>query len=358
MKNNLNSFDLEAHQVLEIINKQIEENVGKTLSDTQATILILLLKDNPPKYEEIGTQLKLKPNTIQVAAINLFKLLNKGFPELVTINKRNIKMNLFPIIQERINSNKITSEKNEIDNKLIEQSKEEFFNKSIESQAGERAKMDQFSSLEAEINKEDFYELPIKIPVRIIKEIDEIAQNKFLGQKLRHSEIILDALESYIKQYHLEQSLEQQKQKEKEEIIQAVEKDILEIIGEEIKKNQEKNANEIKVIIKELTSNILTKNNSNLYDNLNERLKCIEAHLDLNSILENNNIKLNKEKKIIIEKNTKVEEGLNDSELASLFGTSQSTVKRWRLGSSKPRGNNLKRLKKWEIKSDRWYEKK
>lgn len=50
-----------------------------------------------------------------------------------------------------------------------------------------------------------------------------------------------------------------------------------------------------------------------------------------------------------------VETGLTDEELANELGASASTVKRWRLGSSKPRGLQKKRLKQWEVRGDRWY---
>ncbi len=49
--------------------------------------------------------------------------------------------------------------------------------------------------------------------------------------------------------------------------------------------------------------------------------------------------------------------GLTDLQLADEFGVNPSMVKRWRTGSSKPRGNNAKRLKQWEVKGDRWYKK-
>ncbi len=55
---------------------------------------------------------------------------------------------------------------------------------------------------------------------------------------------------------------------------------------------------------------------------------------------------------------TAIEEtGLTDKQLADEFGVSPTMVRRWRTGSSKPRGNNLKRLKQWEVKGDLWYKK-
>ncbi len=51
------------------------------------------------------------------------------------------------------------------------------------------------------------------------------------------------------------------------------------------------------------------------------------------------------------------ETGLTDKQLADEFGVSPTMVRRWRTGSSKPRGNNAKRLKQWEIKGDLWYKK-
>ncbi len=49
--------------------------------------------------------------------------------------------------------------------------------------------------------------------------------------------------------------------------------------------------------------------------------------------------------------------GLTDKQLADFFGVNPSMVKRWRTGSSKPRGNNAFRLKQWEVKDDRWFSK-
>ncbi len=49
--------------------------------------------------------------------------------------------------------------------------------------------------------------------------------------------------------------------------------------------------------------------------------------------------------------------GLTDKELADEFGVNPSMVKRWRTGTSKPRGNNAKHLKQWEVKSDLWFKK-
>ncbi len=51
------------------------------------------------------------------------------------------------------------------------------------------------------------------------------------------------------------------------------------------------------------------------------------------------------------------EMGLTDNQLADEFGVSPTMIRRWRTGSSKPRGNNAKRLKQWEIKGDFWFPK-
>ena len=51
------------------------------------------------------------------------------------------------------------------------------------------------------------------------------------------------------------------------------------------------------------------------------------------------------------------ETGLTDEQLADEFGVNTSVVRRWRTGASKPRGNNLKRLKQWEVRGDRWFPK-
>ncbi|MDJ0727540.1 MAG: helix-turn-helix transcriptional regulator [Prochloraceae cyanobacterium] len=51
------------------------------------------------------------------------------------------------------------------------------------------------------------------------------------------------------------------------------------------------------------------------------------------------------------------ETGLTDKQLAEEFGVSPTMIKRWRTGSSKPRGNNAKRLKQWEFRGDLWYKK-
>ena len=49
------------------------------------------------------------------------------------------------------------------------------------------------------------------------------------------------------------------------------------------------------------------------------------------------------------------ETGLTDKQLADEFGVNPTMIRRWRTGSSKPRGNNAKRLKEWEVKRDRWF---
>ena len=49
--------------------------------------------------------------------------------------------------------------------------------------------------------------------------------------------------------------------------------------------------------------------------------------------------------------------GLTDKQLADFFGVNPSMVKRWRTGSSKPRGNNAFRLKQWEVKGEIWHKK-
>lgn len=141
-------------------------------------------------------------------------------------------------------------------------------------------------------------------------------------------------------------------QKQKEKIINITREEILKIIVPELKRIQENNRNEIKYIVEELGATIL-----NLDNTLDKRIKLIEDRLNLNSITEENNLDIKDGRESSITNNIQVEKGLTDFELASLFGVSKSIVKRWRLGSSKPRGNNSKQLTNWEVKGDRWYKK-
>lgn len=383
MNNNLNFVDSEAYKALEIINKLIQKEIGAALNNTQASILIILWNNKSSiTYKIIASQLGLTATGVKKAAAKLFVLLNEVFPDFGVINKRNIQMTLFPIIRAKISSKKALSTDIKINNEsnynTISLNKNKEFKKKYQEDLAKKniialnineseSSFKKFEKrvdyqiepnksilVETQNDKEESYQLSIKIPVRIIKEIDKIAKQEFSDLILTHSEIILYALEFYLKNYRLKQDSEQ---KQKRETINFAREEILKIIAPELKTIKENNINEIKYIVEELISNILTKNNLNLHKALNERIKPIEDRLNLNSIPQQNNLDIKEERDNLITNSIQVEKGLTDFELASLFGVSKSIVRRWRLGSSKPRGNNLKRLKDWEVKGDRWYKK-
>ncbi|MGF1489646.1 MAG: helix-turn-helix domain-containing protein [Prochloraceae cyanobacterium] len=125
---------------------------------------------------------------------------------------------------------------------------------------------------------------------------------------------------------------------------------------EEVEEQQEINYSAIETSAQLLT---LADNNANFYTGLKELFSNsndpdpsptkgsdkLEPLSDNEPILENY-------PDITIE-----EKGLTDSELALKLGVNASTVNRWRTGRSKPRGLNLKHLKNWEVRGDRWLRK-
>lgn len=341
MDKELTIFDLDDYKVLENLNKLIQKKNGKILTDTQATFFLSLLSSESTSYKEIAERLGLTEASLGAAARKLFKLLNKIFPHLAPINKNNIKKNVIPIMKSQI----ISKDPN-INNKLNQ--------KTLEKSSSFSRVLNQDTSIDTQNNLQEYYEFSIKIPVTIIRQIDKIAQEQSSNRNLSHSQIILDALQLYIKNYNSNLNYEQ---KQQEKITNVIEKNIYKIIVPELKEMQENNINEIKHVLQELASNILTNNNPNLDNTLNKKLKPTEELLNSNLILKEKKINTKNKKENSISNNIQVEKGLTDCELASIFGVSKSIVKRWRLGSSKPRGNNLKRLKNWEVKGDLWYKK-